>query len=100
MAEPADDAPVFVVHKHQASTLHDDLRLQVGDVLASWAVPKGPSTDPRDKRLAVRVDDHELSYLDFEGVLGPGPGAGTVVVWDIGTYRDETRRDGEAVPGP
>ncbi len=90
--------PVFVVQRHDASSLHFDVRIQVGDVLASWAVPKGPSLDPRDKRLAHRTEDHPLDYADFEGVIGEGQyGAGSVVVWDTGPFENVTEHDGEPV---
>jgi DNA ligase D-like protein (predicted 3'-phosphoesterase) len=92
--------PIFVVHEHDARSRHWDLRLEVDGALRSWAVPRGPPTDPREKRLAVATEDHPLEYADFEGVIPAGEyGAGTVTVWDAGPYRNlSTDDDGREVP--
>lgn len=96
----AAGGPIFVVQEHDASSHHFDVRLQVGDVLRSWAVPKGPSTDPSEKRLAIPTEDHPLEYAEFEGVIPDDEyGGGTVIVWDAGPYSNlKVDEDGQPVP--
>lgn len=79
---------VYLIQQHAATKLHYDFRIQIGDALKSWVLPKGPSLSPKERRLAILTFDHDLSYRNFEGVIEEGYGAGEVLLWDRGTYRN------------
>ncbi len=89
---------IFTIQKHNASSLHYDFRLQMGDILKSWVIPKGPSLNPKDKRLAILTKDHSLDFAEFEGVIPAGEyGAGKMIVWDKGTYENITTKNDKPI---
>jgi DNA ligase D-like protein (predicted 3'-phosphoesterase) len=98
LGEGGSPGQIFVIQKHSSRRLHHDLRLEVDGVLKSFAVPKGPSMNPRDKRLAIQTEDHPLEYASFQGRIPEGEyGAGTMEIWDRGSYRNMSRKEGKDI---
>lgn len=92
------EPPIFVIQKHDATNLHYDFRLEIDNTLKSWSIPKGPSTNPKIKRMAIPTEDHPIPYADFEGTIPKGQyGGGTVMIWDKGTF-ENIKKDEDGHP--